>query len=457
MSVALLLGGCTFQQYAAKPVEPAAYAAAFGRRDLGAQELRDFFTECGLPNAPWPPARWDPFALECAGMFFHPDLARARAEIAVAKAQEITAGQRPNPVLNLNVEHHSDTSDDRTPWSIGPSIDVTIERPSRRAARIERAVAETAAAEIDLEARIWEVRRNVRDRMLDYADAWLRTGQLDSQSALLANGVGLLTRREELGLTSDFEVSAMRIEAQRAQLARSNAEAKLQTAQAELATSLGIPAASLQAVTLDISHFSELPEAVAPEVAALQGAALTGRADMRVALQRYAVAEATLKEEIARQYPDITLSPGYFFDQTDNIWSLGAAFVLPLLHRNEGPIAEAQARRELAARVVESVQASIIGEVQTAEAGYRALRQSAEEADEVIAGLLEREQKLQRQFELGEVDRLALVRAELETASARMLRAELLTEVWRASFRLEDATQSSLRSSAKDASAVQMQ
>lgn len=442
----LLLGGCMFQEYKPKPIEPQAFVSAYGQRDLAAPGLRAFMPQCGLPDRPWPRASWDLAGLECAALYFNPGLAQARARIEVARSAEITAGQRPNPRVNVDLEQHSDTSDDRTPWSIGPRFEFTYEQPSRRSARIEGAVARTGAAEIDLDAAIWEVRRTARDRALDYLAARRQRDLLVAQSEPLEEGVRLLARREEMGLTSSFEVSAMRIEAQRAQLARSTAEARLKTAEAALAAAIGLPSAAMGNVAIASAESPDgEPPAAAPPAEALQRQALTGRADIRRALQDYAIAEAGLREQIARQYPDITLSPGYFFDQGDNIWSLGAALVLPLINRNEGPIAEAAAARELAARAVEATQAAIIGEVATAHAGYTALRQSALDSAQVIEGLQQQEARLQRQFEAGEIDRLAVVRAHVETMSAHVLREELLTETWRGLFRLEDAVQSSLR------------
>lgn len=443
---ALLLGGCMFQEYRPKPIEPQAFVSAYGQRDLAAPGLRTFMPQCGLPDQPWPRERWDLAGLECAALYFNPALAQARARIEVARSAEITAGQRPNPRFNVDLEHHSDTSGDRTPWSIGPRFEFTFEQPSRRSARIEGAVARTAAAEIDLDAAIWEVRRAARDRTLEFLAARRQRELLIAQSEPLQEGVRLLARREEVGLTNSFEVSAMRIEAQRAQLTRATAEARLKTAEAALAAAIGLPSSALGAARIEPVELPAdgLPLA-APSAETLQRQALTGRADIRRALQDYAIAEAGLREQIARQYPDFTLSPGYFFDQGDNIWSLGAALVLPLLHRNEGPIAEAAAARELAARAVDATQAAIIGEVATAHAGYMALRQSAIESAAVVDGLEQQEARLQRQFEAGEIDRLAVVRAHIETVSARVLREELLTETWRGLFRLEDAVQSSLR------------
>ena len=67
---------------------------------------------------------------------------------------------------------------------------------------------------------------------------------------------------------------------------------------------------------------------------------------MLSALAEYAASESALQVQIARQYPDIHLRPGYELDQNKNKWQLGVSMDLPILNQNQGPIAEAKAKRE---------------------------------------------------------------------------------------------------------------
>src|SRR5204863_2457362 len=91
--------------------------------------------------------------------------------------------------------------------------------------------------------------------------------------------------------------------------------------------------------------------------------ALLGRPDILAALADYAAAEASLRIEIAKQYPDIHLTPGYQFDQGEHKWSLGIAAELPVLNQNQGPIAEALARREESAARFAALQAKVLAEI----------------------------------------------------------------------------------------------
>ena len=73
--------------------------------------------------------------------------------------------------------------------------------------------------------------------------------------------------------------------------------------------------------------------------------ALLGRADILAALAEYAASQSALQLEMAKQYPDIHLNTGYEYDQGLQKWGLlGLGTELPLLNRNQGPIAEASAR-----------------------------------------------------------------------------------------------------------------
>src|SRR5207244_7786011 len=109
-----------------------------------------------------------------------------------------------------------------------------------------------------------------------------------------------------------------------------------------LAEALGVSLAALNGVELNFEEFKRSLDAV-PD-ATIRRQALLNRADIRAGLAEYAASQSALQLEIARQYPNIHLNPRYQLDQTDNKWTLGLTVELPVLNRNQGPIAEAEAR-----------------------------------------------------------------------------------------------------------------
>ena len=98
-----------------------------------------------------------------------------------------------------------------------------------------------------------------------------------------------------------------------------------------------------------------------------------------------------MKLEIAKQYPDAHLGTGYQFDQGENKWALGLSVEIPVLNRNQGPIAETEAKRGEAAARVLALQARIVGEVDRCDscargAGDRGTRDRATRAARRRAG-----------------------------------------------------------------------
>ena len=88
-----------------------------------------------------------------------------------------------------------------------------------------------------------------------------------------------------------------------------------------------------------------------PNTENYQEKALLNRLDIRRSLSKYAAAESKIKLEIAKQTPDISLSPGFAFEFGDSIWSLGFSTLLNLLNKNnalnQSLVAEATKLREI--------------------------------------------------------------------------------------------------------------
>ncbi|MEY3747647.1 MAG: hypothetical protein RL194_1106, partial [Pseudomonadota bacterium] len=176
----------------------------------------------------------------------------------------------------------------------------------------------------------------------------------------------------------------------------------------------------------------------------LQEAALLNRLDIRAALARYDAAEAKLRLEIARQYPDIVLSPGYSYDQGDKIWSLGFSTLLSLLNRNEGNIADADAQRELEAARFKALQAEVIGQLDGRRAAYLQTLGTLEDTRQLLEAQRERTRMIEKQFEQGIADRLELTTARLENLLLQQALIANETRVQRAAHALEETIQQPL-------------
>ena len=430
--IAILLIGCATQTYAPQPLEPARSEESFRARSLADAGLGDMVV-WGLPE------------LTQAALRLHPDLEAARAQWRATQAGEITAGQKPNPTVSASGEHHS-LATGISPWTLTMGISIPVETHGKREARMAQASAMSEAARLDIAQTAWQVRSRLRTRMLEAYAVTRQTEQLRREADTRAQIVALLETRMAAGLVGGTDLSDARLQLRKARTTLDAEDARAGESRTALAAAVGLPESALANANLSFAAFERDNYKLPPQD--MQRAALLNRLELRKALASYAAAEARLKLEVAKQYPDFSLAPGYSWDQGDNRWSLGLSLILALANKNEGPVAEARAQRELEAQKFNALQAAIIGEESQAQARWQVTREEIPKARKLVAAQMERLAQTQTQFDAGYADRLELILAQLElvTAESGVLNAQLAA--LQALGRLEDAVQQPLDGSA---------
>ncbi len=435
-----LLAGCT--HFRSQPVAPAETAARLESRSLGEPALKGFLEKNlhrELTN--WPAASWDFDMLTLAAFYYHPSLDVARGRWAVAEAVKITAGGRPNPTLNVTPGYNTTTLTP-SPWIPLGFLDIPVETAGKRGYRIAQAVGLSESARLNIASVAWQARSGVRRSLVALHAAQGAEVLLREQQGLQAENLGLLERQHEAGAVSAFEVSQAGIAADNARLGLRDAERQSAEARVQLAEAIGVPASALAGVKFSFEGWGQLAGEASVTDARRQ--ALLNRSDILSGLADYAAIEAGLQLEIAKQYPDVHLQPGYQFDQGDSKWSLGITVELPVLNQNQGPIAEAKARRTEAAARFNALQAGVLFEIDRAVAGYHAALQKRADADELLARSQKQEQRSRAMFEAGEISKGDLVALRLQLSAAKMARLDGLIKSQQALAQLEDALQSPL-------------
>jgi len=437
-----LLAGCV--HYQAKPLSPPGTAAAFGLRTLADASLGNFFTANHVAP-PGPQESWDLKQLTLVALYYQPALAEARAQLLAAQAAEVTAAARPNPSLSLTPGYDSGIPGASSPWIVPLSFDLPIETAGKRGYRAAAARAVAEAARWDVVAAVWQVRSQVRAALLALHTAQESEALLAREETAQHDVVRLLEGQLAAGVVSSYEVTQARIAVDATRLSRQQAAAQDRQARVQLAGALGVPLSALDGCRLSFADFARLPrELTAPEV---RRDALLNRADVRGALADYAASQSALQLEIANQYPDIHLGPGYAWNAGsagDSEWDLGLSLTLPVLDRNEGPIAEAKARRAVAAAHFQTVQAQALNAIEGALTAYDSALQQVATAGTMQQNLRRRLDSVRAQVQAGEAEPLAVANAEVEFAAAAQTRLDALAGAQQALGLLEDAVQSPL-------------
>jgi outer membrane protein, heavy metal efflux system len=436
-----LLGasGCALQRYEPAPLDAVASARAYEARSVDDPALRQYMVAHGYPQTQWPVPRWGLSELTLLAFFFHPELAVARAQAAAARADAAAAAQPPGFGVTPRVEHHSlEPEDAASPWSLGFEVEIPLAGTSRREAIGARYSFLADAAKLDVGSKAWAIRSRVRTRLLDLYAAQrtvsLTEGELNERSRLVA----LLERRFASGAASRVEMNAARLQQTQLEGDLRAAQLAQQRGRAALAQALGVPLAAMRELPLDFAALEQTP-ATLREVEA-QRAALLNRLDVRASLLDYAAADAAVKLEIARQYPSLSLSPGYLWDQGDNVWSIAATLLLPA-GGNRRAIDAAQAHREVAGREFLALQGRVISEAESAQAEYAKALEGVSAAEGALRLHSAREESVRKQFDAGYADRVELILAQLEAAAARRNALSVALETQRALGALEEALQ----------------
>jgi outer membrane protein TolC len=316
-----------------------------------------------------------------------------------------------------------------------------LETAGKRRYRIESAQSSVLASQFDLAQSAWTVRGAVRAAMLDDLVADRSVELLGSEAKTREDQVALLDQMASLGEITRLQAGAAHIELSKAHAALGAADSQAAEARAAMAAAIGIPAAALHDVHLSWPDMDKPPAAASLPIADIRREAVINRLDVRSALERYAAAEADLRLQIAKQYPDVDIGPGYSYEEKQSYFTLGFSAAIPLFDRNRGPIAEAEARRLKAAAAFQATQADVISKSERSMAVYTAALEELEEAARLEELTAARQRAIRDSVRAGEDGRVELDDADIEHLVASRMELESVARAQRALGDLEDAVQ----------------
>ncbi len=440
--LALFSAGCIkVQHYHPEPLAPAATASQLETRSLSDRGLR-LFMEKNLRRtiSPWPLESWGLNELALAAYYFNPQMRMARSQAEAARAAIITAGERPNPTVSLRPGIPS-------PYLFTFRFDIPVQTAGRRGYKIKQARALSHAARLNLAATAWKVRSGVRAALVKYF--------FDEEYAELAHAMERLRVQRVEGLRVRLtagEISRPTLAAAEtglldARLAARVAEGRVLVDRAALAAAIGVPERALDGIRLDWPAFAHPPTARSLSPKLIQREAVLDRLDVRQALAEYAAAQAVLQLEIARQHPNIQIGPGYSYEEGSNYFTTGLSAILPVFNRNQGPIAQAEAGRKLAAAQFLAVQSQVIAQSEAALTSYRSALAEWQDAQKSMHQIRRVIEPLSaRAVTVGETDWLTLNGVKLQGLAAGGAALQALDRAQNALGALEDAVQRPLDS-----------
>ncbi len=418
------------------PSEPPPVVAA---RSLDAFALAAAWRDAGLAvpsnDADWTLDHWT-----VAAWSLRPEVALARADLDVARADAAIALLHPAPTLSLVPEFATNAATGTSPWTVAVALAALIDTPAKRRARTDSADAAVRAAWWNVADAYWRVRSDVRRHALAWVLASRAAALADEEAALRDEMAAIVRKRVEVGYADRATLARANAAAQVARATALGNRAAEREARAALAGSIGIAPAALGergVAGLDAG----LGALLRRDVAADREAAVLNRTDVARALADYATADAALRAALAQRRPAVTLAPGYTYDQGQRKLVLGVSLELMPGKRADAQVARAEAsRRAAGARLLEA-QSNALASAEQANAAFGELAAASESLDAAAAAQEAALASVRSRFAAGEADRSELVQAELDANAQAAAQLDLARRAWTALGTLEDATQ----------------
>lgn len=304
----------------------------------------------------------------------NPAVTEAAAKYQTAVAAAKTSHVPPSATLTLTAEY---AKSEPKQWLYGAGSDIPLDIGGRRKERIGAADLAALQSLYDYGEVVWTVRMALARARTERSFADEELAQARAVEAVRQARAERLDRRVAAGEDDRPLALTARGELEAARRRVTDALGRRAAADAALAGALGLPVLAIR--DLQLAPVVTPPESL-DVAAAARGAALTRR-DVLRAVVDYDLSESALRLEIAKQYPEIHVGPGYTYDHGVAKLPFNLALTLPPQDLNRAAIAQAEAKRTEAGRSLEAVQAGALSAIDAAEAGLVASRSAVRQVE----------------------------------------------------------------------------
>lgn len=300
---------------------------------------------------------------ERLALFANPEINAKRLKAQRGAAEAKAAGWWEDPSLDIDLQRIVQSSSH--PFLMGSSLAFTIPLSGVPGLEAEAARAYAEADALDVLSAEQDLRADVRAALVKWSATERRAATLRGtvEDPRIRRAESTATRLGEIGEVDETDVSAMRRRRHGRVHALRRAEQDAEEARLRFCSLLGVLPTADVAPPPDVWQTNGLDFVRAPVPSP---DALVGHVKVRAALARLGGTEKALHAEIRRQYPDLTLGPGYSREEGQDRAGLVAGISLPLWNRNRAGIAAAESERDIARQTALDVWRGLVCDVDAA-------------------------------------------------------------------------------------------
>ncbi|MEE9312706.1 MAG: TolC family protein [Planctomycetota bacterium] len=399
------LAGC--QSYERQPLNVEQHLSDWKSRDGKSSELRAFANSIQINTATSNFNLADGVSLEEAeivALFFNAELriARLSADSEIAGARE--SGQWEDP--EFGIDGNWVLANVSNPLTLGVGFSFTIPLSGRLGVQEDLAYANANVALQQILVQEWQT-------LIELRVLWREAASIKNHISVLKNFIFVIDevgqRAAALRDAGELNAASARvfdINKQETLLESAGLQRQLERIGLEIKALIGF------APNADVDFnpvFSDV------KVGDIDTDLLTRNPHIELLRRSYEVSEQSYKLEIHKQYPDLTIGPGYELDDGQSKIGLGLGIPIPFWNANVEGIARARADRNVAKAKFEAVVESQFSELEQARHDIASADAQLKTLQDVIAPLVEKQVNEARDLaDLGEFDAML----QLETLTS---------------------------------------
>jgi cobalt-zinc-cadmium efflux system outer membrane protein len=337
-----------------------------------------------------------------------PGLRGVRAQVDVAQGQRTQAGLRPNPSVLFAEQQQPGGTDSQTRIEVQWPLDL-----ARRSARIHAAAAAVDASTLAVAARERELAGMVRQAFGEAAAAVQDLAVADAVLGIALEQQRLVTARVDQGAAPPVEQAVVTVDVLELRAAAVAAAGRVERSLVGLGRLLGLPAATPIKLRAPLEELVRGDSVSSPP-------SIDRRPDILEAQAAVTTADAEIARVRAESRPDVSLTGMYMrmdagFPQQGfapsgvvepirgvfHYVSAGAMVTVPLLNRNQGTIAAAEAMRMKAASALDTARATADAEITSARTRNEHARAALDILDPARAVARQNVSVMQQSYQLG--------------------------------------------------------
>jgi len=367
--VILSTAGCQLIPYSKKDIDLNNNNTAIDNQDSEAESFSKFITTLGQDISPSKDG-WNTDNLLASLYFYNTKIKTAERQYQTIKSDEVIAKFRPQSSLGIKVGSGNGANDDLSKDVEGLGVMFPLETANKRLIRYEIALNTSQSAYEDYRLLLWNERLTLINALTQYAFNIKKINAVKNE-LFSRQSVYLMTKKRfEKGIEDNIQLQQSKIALQITENTLKNLQLNQLSIRKQIAQNAGIKIQHLEKNPIladDIINnlMSKMETINAQDLSLTREKAIQSRIDLRRDLADYAKAEANLKLEVAKQYPDIKFSPAYLYDFGDKIWTLGISTLIPNLEKNKALITKAENFRESESSRIIDLQLTISNDIDT--------------------------------------------------------------------------------------------